>query len=107
MKVTSMRGKVIDMSRYVAQNEHKIALGNASMNARGDIVGRGGAIVKKREVQAQEYHSSNPRAVKTVGLSNIMGEVLSPVEGKKVLDSMRKAAAADVAKPQRKIIDSE
>ena len=48
-KHISYRGTVIDMEMLKFQNEHATALGNASMNARGDKVGRGGTILKTRE----------------------------------------------------------
>jgi len=35
MKVTTMRGKVIDVTAIISKHENAIALGNASMNARG------------------------------------------------------------------------
>lgn len=31
------------------QHQHSVAIGNANMNARGDIIGRGGTVIKKRE----------------------------------------------------------
>ncbi len=48
-KHVSYRGTAIDMEMLKFQNEHKTALGNASMNARGDKIGRGGTIIKTRE----------------------------------------------------------
>ena len=66
MKVTSMRGKVVDMSLLMAQNEDKVALGNARMNARGDIVTPNGEVVTPSEQIIKQYNASNPRAVKQV-----------------------------------------
>lgn len=43
------RGKEIDMGRLIQQNELAIAVGNASVNARGDKLGPGGQIIKRRE----------------------------------------------------------
>lgn len=48
-KHVSYKGRVIDMELLKFQNEHQIALGNATMNARGDIVGKGGTVIKTRE----------------------------------------------------------
>lgn len=53
--VVSFRGKNIDMVRLAKRNEHKMTLGNSSTNARGDIIGRGGKIIKTREEQLKEY----------------------------------------------------
>ncbi len=81
MKVRSMRGKVLDMGALVNANARKVALGNASMNARGDIVGRYGVVVKPREAVVEDYHAHNPKAVKQVALRDISKEVfVSPAE---------------------------
>lgn len=77
MKVLTMRGKSLDMSALIANNPHAIAVGNASMNARGDIISRRGTVVKLREQIAMEYHASNPRSVKTVGIKALTAEMFS------------------------------
>ena len=102
MKVRTMRGKLLDMGSLVNKNAKKVALGNASMNARGDIVGRRGVIVKSREAVVQEYHASNPKAVKQVALRDISKEVfVSPAEAVEAIKSDVKETAAHPA-PQRK-----
>lgn len=53
---TSMRGKQIDMDMLRKKNELTPAVGNARVNARGDVLGKGGKIVKKREEVMQEYY---------------------------------------------------
>lgn len=81
MKVLSMRGKVVDMARLAAENADRVALGNASMNARGDLIGPGGAVVKTREQITRDYHTSNPKAVKQVALRDLKQEVfVSPTD---------------------------
>lgn len=105
--VNTMRGRSgahphgFDMARLIAQNSTKVALGNANMNARGDIVGPGGKITVSREEIAREYHNKNPKAVKQVALRSIADEVISyetPAEA---------MAKHQIARPKRKIIDSE
>lgn len=54
MKHVSYRGKHIDMELLRFKNQHQVALGNANLNARGDLLGRGGVIVKTREELLQE-----------------------------------------------------
>jgi hypothetical protein len=39
------------------------AVGNAKMNARGDELGPGGKIVKKREETINAYYENNPNAI--------------------------------------------
>lgn len=54
----SFRGKEVNMLALAKKNEYKIALGNSKMNARGDIIGKGGIIIKTREEQIKEYEES-------------------------------------------------
>jgi hypothetical protein len=57
-----MQGKMIDMDKLISQNELTPAVGNAKVNARGDVLGAGGKIVKKREDIMAEYYETNPKA---------------------------------------------
>jgi hypothetical protein len=45
----SMQGKEVDMHKLVMQNEMTVAVGNIKVNARGDELGPGGTIIRKRE----------------------------------------------------------
>lgn len=45
----TMNGKEIDMGKLVLQNEMTVAVGNVKVNARGDELGPGGKIIRKRE----------------------------------------------------------
>jgi hypothetical protein len=45
----SMQGKEVDMHKIVMQNEMTVAVGNIKVNARGDELGPGGKIIRKRE----------------------------------------------------------
>lgn len=45
----SMQGKEVDMEALAARNETMPAVGNVRMNARGDELGPGGIVVRKRE----------------------------------------------------------
>ena len=61
---TTMQGKQLDMEKLALRNELTPAVGNAKVNARGDELGPGGQIIRKREDILQDYYSKNPRAVK-------------------------------------------
>ena len=52
----TMRGKTIDMDILAKRNELTPAVGNARVNARGDELGPGGKIIKKREDVIKEYY---------------------------------------------------
>jgi hypothetical protein len=58
----------------MAKKQNTVAIGNANMNARGDILGPGGAIVKRREEVMQEYHNANPKAVRRVSLKDVQAD---------------------------------
>tara|TARA_B110000211_G_scaffold174895_1_gene197638 strand:- start:68 stop:289 length:222 start_codon:yes stop_codon:yes gene_type:complete len=62
--VKSMRGKEVDMEKLNLRNEEVPAVGNAKVNARGDELGPGGAIVRTREEVLADYYKQNPRAIK-------------------------------------------
>lgn len=46
MKTRTMRGKTLDMGALMAKNPTAKAVGNANMNARGDIINRRGKFLK-------------------------------------------------------------
>lgn len=106
-KVRSAMGEMLDMAALAARNAHVVALGNAGMNARGDIVDRQGNVLKTREVVVQEYYNSNPKRVtQSVSLKDLGDEVLTPqqvieqLEGK--LEEPKKAPAK-----KRKIVEDD
>jgi hypothetical protein len=53
----SMQGREIDIDKLRQRNEATLAVGNVKMNARGDELGAGGKIVKKREDASEEYYT--------------------------------------------------
>jgi hypothetical protein len=59
----TMQGKTIDLDKLALKNELIPAIGNARVNARGDELGPGGKIVRKREDVMAEYYEKNPNAV--------------------------------------------
>ena len=52
----SMQGKTVDMDLLRQRNELTPAVGNAKLNARGDELGPGGKIVRKREEVLKGYY---------------------------------------------------
>jgi len=57
----SMQGTEVDMEKLRNQNELALAVGNARVNARGDEIGPGGKIIRKREEVVQEYYKGNTK----------------------------------------------
>ena len=54
----TMQGRMVDIEKLRASNEGVRAVGNMNVNARGDIVGAGGQIVKTKEEQMKEYYEA-------------------------------------------------
>jgi hypothetical protein len=51
------QGKQIDLDLLIQRNELTPAVGNVRVNARGDELGPGGKIVKKREDVMNDYYA--------------------------------------------------
>jgi hypothetical protein len=60
----TMQGKEVDMDKLMRANELMPAIGNIRVNARGDELGPGGKIIRKREDVVAEYYENNPKVVK-------------------------------------------
>lgn len=60
-----MQGRTVDMEKLMRQNELTPAVGNQQVNARGDQLGKGGKIVRKREDIVQEYYEGHPESKPT------------------------------------------
>ncbi|NDG32955.1 hypothetical protein EB118_23170 [bacterium] len=58
----TMQGREIDMDKLMTRNELMPAIGNAGVNARGDELGPGGSILRKREQVMADYYENNPKA---------------------------------------------
>lgn len=57
-----MQGREIDLEKLMRENELMPAIGNMKVNARGDELGPGGQIIRKREDIVGEYYENNPNA---------------------------------------------
>ena len=63
MKYRTMQGKEIDIEKLMKKHELMPAIGNMKVNARGDELGPGGKIIRKKDDIINEYYESNPKAV--------------------------------------------
>jgi len=52
----TMQGRMVDIEKLRASNESVRAIGNMNVNARGDVLGPGGRIVKAKEQIMREYY---------------------------------------------------
>lgn len=53
-------GKSIDLDMLIQRNELTPAVGNARVNARGDELGQGGKIIRKKEEVLRDYYQNSP-----------------------------------------------
>jgi hypothetical protein len=68
---TTANGRRINLDAIIAQNEESIAVGNMKTNARGDELGPGGKIERKRnEVMSEYYKLNTPVATDNVPRSH-------------------------------------
>lgn len=113
MKVRSVKGEWLDVGLYLAQNEEMIALGNAGLNARGDVLDKRGNVIKTAADIAAEYHAKNPKAVKQISIKDLNSEVLmTPAQAVKAMADQVQTQApaqapASAKKAGRKITDSD
>lgn len=59
----TMQGQEVDMNRLMNQNELTLAVGNLKVNARGDEIGPGGQILRKREDIISENNKKVPNHI--------------------------------------------
>ena len=57
-------GKAVDMDLLRQRNELTPAVGNARVNARGDELGPGGEIIRKREDILQDFYAASEEKAK-------------------------------------------
>ena len=52
----TMQGRMVDIEKLRAANESVRAVGNMNVNARGDVLGKGGAVVQPKANVIQKYY---------------------------------------------------
>ena len=62
-------GEQIDMAALAARNSSTVALGNARMNARGDVLGTGGSVLRTQEQIEEEWRKAKEMKDASVGIS--------------------------------------
>ena len=69
----SAKGKVVNFDEMVLKNATTIAVGNANLNARGDLVGPGGRIIES----AADRNAQSDMSVSTTTKVSIQSEISS------------------------------
>ena len=54
----TMQGRMVDIEKLRSVNENVRAIGNMNVNARGDVIGAGGLVVKSKETIMREYYEA-------------------------------------------------
>lgn len=95
-KVKTKRGRDIDFGQLMRSNDTVPAVGNASMNARGDIIDSQGKIIKTAKQVSEEYYSRSPNSVKNVSIKPDAdeAEIKTEVEETKVEEKEKPAPRA-------------
>jgi hypothetical protein len=94
----SMQGKAVDMDLLRQKNELTPAVGNVRVNARGDELGPGGKIVRKREEVMADYYRDHPQAVP----DEVPGHGVEEVQKEDVVVQPTKASRKTKAKVEAK-----
>ena len=68
----SMQGRMIDIEKLRAANETIKAVGNMNVNARGDVIGQGGQVVKTKQETIK--HNENEKKKQQYCLNNKLRE---------------------------------
>lgn len=97
----TFQGKKIDMDTLRQRNELTPAVGNARVNARGDELGPGGKIIKKRDDVIRDYYEEHPQAAPDeVAQVEQTAEVAEPVQTKaqkKSVENAKKSKAIEAS----------
>ena len=78
MGYRTMQGKEIDMEKLMRQHELMPAIGNMKVNARGDELGAGGKIVRRREEVVADYYEDNPNAKVVAPSKPVVEQTVQP-----------------------------
>ena len=105
-----MRGKVVDMDLLRKRNELTPAVGNARVNARGDELGPGGQIIKKREDIVQAHYAQAGSAKEASGRTRTEGDTVvqpaAPVaEIKKTVSRTKKEEIAPLTVAETEMLE--
>lgn len=99
----SMRGKQVDMDLLRKRNELTPAVGNARVNARGDELGPGGQIIKKREDVVAEHYAQAGSVKQGSGRATSSAPVADTVV-KPVAEPVKKTVTK--TKPETVVVDA-
>lgn len=98
----STKGALVDIANILEQNETKVAAGNMRVNARGDDIGKGGAIIRTVKKKAQASHNM-AKEVRSVGLGKTTSEEVFEGTDTKKEEKQAKPKAKEKARPKKEV----
>ena len=105
------RGKQVDLDLLISRNELTPAVGNHRVNARGDELGPGGKIIKKRDDVIRDYYEEHPQAAPDeVAQVEQTAEVAEPVQTKaqkKSAENAKKAKTVEASDAEDDWVEDE
>ena len=107
----TMQGRMVDTEKLRAPNEHVRAVGNMTVNARGDVLGPGGRIVESKADVITKYYEQpkgkvddTPFKRKPLPDRKIVSTPQPPIQ--KMTPTASKPDAPAVVIPEKKGIDA-
>jgi hypothetical protein len=99
---SSIRGTPINLDEIKAKYERTIAVGNASMNTRGDVVDSMGNIITPVEETIRNYNMTSVKPIQRVSLREMPDEYFMTPE--QVKATVEKTQAEELEKPDGKLV---
>ena len=107
-----MQGRMVDIEKLRSMNENIRAVGNMNVNARGDILGPGGTILKSKEQVIKEYYEAPKGVVADTPVKKmaiptpipqskvVETKVINPVKEPQPVEGIKQAKKIDIFKPK-------
>ena len=92
----TMQGRMVDIEKLRASNESVRAIGNMNVNARGDVLGPGGRIVKAKEQIMREYYEQPKGRVDD-----------TPLKTRRVTIPQKQVSETKIINPQPKQVEGQ
>lgn len=105
-KVRTYKGKVVDIEEIMRGHEKDQAVGNANMNAQGDILDERGRVKQTKEDRAREY---NKNVSNSVIKSSLLDEVDDLPDIQKATPKKKSTAAKQTTKaaPKKSTVNED
>lgn len=109
----SAKGRVVNFDEMVLKNAKTIAVGNANLNARGDVIGKNGKVV-----QTAEQRTASVQIETTTSKASVQSEISAlkaarqnwaPSAGEQIegFDNAEQPQPEESVKKTRKITESD